>query len=92
MRADSSAMRADARALRERANRSGESMKLRRAVRAALATALRDGRLEIGIIDALLLPYIRKDSTRGLLWRTAKRVGPRLGRPLKKKRDSTRLP
>jgi hypothetical protein len=80
-------LRADARSLRERANRSGEGIRRRKAVGAALATALRDGRIEIGIVDALLLPYVRKNSTLGVLWRAAKRVGPRLGRPLKKKNE-----
>jgi len=77
-------LRADAKVLRERSNRSGESIKRRKAVADALAAELRDGRVEIGIVDALLLPYIRQDSALGSQWRTAKRVGPRLGRPLKR--------
>ena len=59
--------------------------KRRAKVTGDLAAELRAARSVIDVFDAFLLAEIRHDRTMRVLWTSAKKVGPRMGRPKKKR-------
>ena len=62
---------------------------VRAVVTQTLAREVTEARKLIDLIDAVLMPRLRSDGQLAVGWRMSKRVGPRLGRPLKRKRRAS---
>jgi hypothetical protein len=78
------------RVLKARVRRNDTMMAKRKAATAAIKRELPAARRRVAVVDALLLPFLRKNPRLAVEWRLAKRVPKRQGRPSKRRLQNRR--